>query len=308
MHRMIEITVPPELTMKIRPGLLDNPTVLGFSLLKGASEKPPGDVFQVHVLNSGADNVLRLVSKYCGEGNFSVVTSEVASISDPLHQKMINEDVDEAIWEEIETGIRHNGRVTANFLMLMTIAGIITAVGFLSDVQVQVIAFISASIIAPGLEPVTKVPLGIVLGKRDILWDGIKTTLAGYGLLMVAAAGIFSILLASGSAKPEEFLKDSLANALTDVTLKDLISSIAASAAGIIMYVSYRRNVIAGPLIALVTIPAASGAAMCLVLGEWNFALLMLYSLGVDFLLIIVVGVIIVWSKQRMVHKREPLR
>lgn len=308
MHRMIEITVPPELTMKIRPGLIDDPKVLGFSVLKGVSEKPPGDVFQVHVLNSGADNVLRLVSKHCGERNFSVVTSEVASISDPDHQKLINEDIDEAIWEEIETGIRHNGRITANFVMLMAIGGIITAIGFVADVQVQVIAFISASIIAPGLEPVTKVPLGIVLRKSDIFWDGIKTTITGYGLSMLAAGSIFFLLLVSGSTKPEEFLKDDLAIALTDVTLKDFISSIAASAAGIIMYVSYRRNVIAGPLIALVTIPAASGAAMCLVLGEWNFALLMLYRLTVDFLLIISVGVIIIWLKQRLVHLRKPLR
>lgn len=308
MHRMIEITVPAEITMKIRPHLIDDPKVLSFSLLKGASEKPRGDVLQVHVLNSGADDVLGLVSKYCGDKGFSVVTSEVASISDPDNQKMINHDVDEAIWEEVETGLRHNGRITANFLMLMAIGGIIAAIGFVADVQMQVIAFISASIIAPGLEPVTRMPLGVVLKKKDIFWDGVKTSLTGYGMLMLGSGGIFFILLLTGSAKPEEFLKDELAIALTDVTLKDLISSIVASAAGIIMYLSYRRNVIAGPLIALVTISAAAGAAICLVLGQWNFALLMLYRLGVDFLLIISVGIIFIWLKQRRVHQRKPLR
>lgn len=309
MHRMIEITVPPEITIRMRPDLLEDPEVLGFTLLEGASEKPKGnDVLQIHVLNSGADNVLRLIEKYCSDKNFSVVTSEVASISDPLNQKMIDKDVDEAIWEEIETGIRHNGRLTANFLILMAIGGIIAAIGFLGDVQMQVISFISSSIIAPGLEPVAKMPLGIVLRKKDILWDGIKSTLVGYAVLMLAAGGVFFILIMHGSAKPETFLKDELAIALTDVTFIDFISSVAASAAGIIMYLSYRRNVIAGPLIALVTIPAASGAAMCLILGEWNFALLMLYRLAVDFLLIISVGLILIWLKQRFVHQRKPLR
>ena len=308
MHRMIEITVDPETTFKIKPELLRDPKVIGISIHKGVSEKPIGDLLQVHVLNSGADDVLGLVRKYCGDQGYSVVTSEVASISDPLNQKLINQDVDEAIWEELESGLRHNGRVTANFLMLMAIGGVIAALGFVADVQMQVITFISASIIAPGLEPITKIPLGIVLKKTDILWDGIKTTFIGYGLLMIASAGIFLLLLKSGSAKPEEFLKDDLAIALTHLTLKDLISSIVASAAGIIMYLSYRRNVIAGPLIALVTIPAAAGAAICIMLGEWNFAILMLYRLGVDVLLIIFVGVIFIWVKQQRVHHRKPLR
>lgn len=308
MHRMIEITVPPEASLKIRPGLLEDPKVLSFTLLEGASEKPKGDVLQVHVLNSGADNVLRLIEKYCTDKSFSVVTSEVASISDPLNQKMINQDIDEAIWEEIETGIRHNGRLTANFLILMAIGGIIAAIGFLGDVQMQVISFISASIIAPGLEPVAKMPLGIILKKKDIFWNGIKSTLVGYVVLMLAAGGIFFILLMHGSAKPETFIKDELAIGLTGVTFKDFISSVSASAAGIIMYLSYRRNVIAGPLIALITIPAAAGAAMCMVLGKWNSALLMLYRLGIDFLLIISVGVILIWLKQRFVHFRKPLR
>lgn len=309
MHRMIEVTVLPEVAGRLKSELVKEHKILGITLLKGASEKPPGsDVLQIHVLNGGTDDVLRLVHEHCGEKNFSVVTSEVASITDPAHQKTINHDVDEAIWEEIETGLRHNGRLTTNFLLLMATGGVISAVGFVSDLQTQTIAFISSSIIAPGLEPVTKIPVGFVLGKKDILWEGVKSTVVGYGLMMAASATIFFILMVSGSVKAETFLQDELAIALTDVTLKDLISSIAASVAGIIMYLSYRRNVIAGPLITLVTIPAASGAAMCLVLGEWKFALLMLYRLGADFMLIIAVGALFIWLKQRFVHRRKPLR
>ena len=307
MHRMIEVTVLPEVTPKIEPDLLKDARVLGFTLLKGASVKPYGDVLQIHVLNSGSDYVMDIIRKHCGEKDFSVVTSEVASIIDPAHQKMINRDVDEAIWEEVETGLRHNGRLTTNFLLLMAVGGIISAIGFVSDVQTQVIAFISSSIIAPGLEPIAKIPLGMVLGKKDILWEGTKSTLAGYGLLMVASAAVLFILLLAGSVTRDEFIQDELAIALTDVTLKDFISSTAASAAAIIMYLSYRRNVIAGPLIALVTIPAASGAAMCMVLGEWQMALLMTYRLGADILLIIAVGSVFIWLKQRFVHQRKSM-
>jgi hypothetical protein len=308
MHRMIEISVPPDVSPKLHQPLLSNPMVINFSLQKGGSQKPAGyDVLQVHVLNRGTDNVLSLVHQYCGKQNFSVVTSEVASLTDPANETAINHDVDEAIWEEVQTGMRHNGRLTPNFVMLMAIGGIITAVGFVANIQLQVISFIAASIIAPGLEPVAKFSLGIVLRKKQILWSGFTATLVGYATLMLSAAIIFAVLLSTGSAKPEEFTKDDLAMGLQDVTLKDFISSLAASAASIIMYLSYRRNVIAGPLIGLVTIPAAAGAAMGVVLGNWHFAKLLLFRMGVDFALIIVVGMFFVWIKQKLVHKRKPL-
>ena len=61
MHRLIEITVAPEITSKLKPELLMEPKVIGISIHTGVSEKPRGDLLQVHVLNSGADNVLGLV-------------------------------------------------------------------------------------------------------------------------------------------------------------------------------------------------------------------------------------------------------
>lgn len=308
MHRMIEISVPPDISPKLQQPLFSNPMVISFSLHKGGSVKPAGfDILQVHVLNKGTDDVLSLVHQYCGKQNFSVVTSEVASLTNPANEEAINHDVDEAIWEEVQTGMRHNGRLTPNFVMLMVIGGIIAAVGFVADVQMQVIAFIAASIIAPGLEPVAKLSLGMVLRKKDVIWSGLTATLVGYTTLMVAAAVIFAILLSTGTVHPEEFLQDDLAKSLQDVTPKDFIASVAASAASIIMYLSYRRNVIAGPLIGLVTIPAAAGAAMSMVLGDWHFAMLLLFRMGVDFVLIIVVGALFVWFKQILVHKRKPL-
>ena len=307
MHRMIEATVPPASSGPLRQALSQEPEVLSLSISKAASDKPGGDVLKIFVLNNGADRVLELVRKHCGDNHF-VVTSEVASITDPSRQKLINNDVDEAIWEELETGLRHNGKVTTNFCILMAIGGIITAVGFVADVQMQVIAFISASIIAPGLEPIVKMPLGIVLKKKDVFLSGVKAFFLGYLLLMLGSALTFWLLLALGATTTEAFLTDDLAIALTHVTPNDAILSIAATVASIIMYVSYRRHVIAGPLIALVIIPAAAGAAMALVATEWNIALKMLYRLEVDMILIIVIGIILIWLKQKLVHKRMPLR
>ncbi len=307
MHRNIEVTVDPANTAAVVAALNRHPYVMGLSLLPGASVKPAGDLVLVQVLNRGTDDVLSIIQKESGTRPFSITTAEVASMIDPARQKVINKDVDEAIWEEVEAGLRHNGRLTPNFILLMAIGGIITAIGFVSDVQNQVIAFIAASIIAPGLEPLAKLPLGLVLRKRECLLFGLRASVVGYSVILIAAIGTFFLLQQLGEATPQLFLEDDFTKSLCSVKPKDWVLSIAASAASILMYLSYRRNVIAGPLIALILVPAACAIGISLLLGEWEIAGRISRRLGAELLVTIAVGALVIYLKQLMVHKRKPL-
>ena len=308
MHRTIEVSVHSDKTDGILRELTQHPHVMGLNVLRQASHKPVGDTLLIHVLNRGADDVLRTIRAHVPDGSFSIVTSEVASINDPQHQKEIDHDVDEAIWEEMETGLRHNGRLTSNYLLLMAIGGVAAAVGFVSEVHTQVIASVAASIIAPGLEPLAKIPLGLVLKAKDVLWVGLKASLVGYALIVLAAALTFWVLLQFSDVTAAEFLTNKATTSLLEPKLKDYILSLVAAAASIIMYLAYRRNVIAGPLIALILIPAAAAVGMSLTLGEWGHARLIAGRLGIDVALVIGVGVVLIYAKQRLVHRRQPLR
>lgn len=308
MHRSIEVSAPAAQIESIVLALQSNPHVIGISRHRGASVKPAGDTLQLEVLNRGADDVLQRVRQYVAGSTFSVVTAELASISSPPDQKLINDDVDEAVWEELETGLRHNGAITPNFLLLMGLSGVIAAIGFVSFLQMQIGAFIAASIIAPGLEPVAKVPLGIVLRKKEIAFAGLRSTLAGYAVLMASAAAVFALLLWAGEADGKTFLENEVTKSLLGVKLMDVITMVAAAAAAMTMYLSYRRHVIAGPLIALILIPATTAVALCAVLGKWTEALEILAKSFLEIGIIVIVGSLLIWAKQKWVHKRKPLR
>ncbi|MEJ7709202.1 MAG: hypothetical protein WKF84_04915 [Pyrinomonadaceae bacterium] len=107
------------------------------------------------MLNRGADAVLKRAREQGGE-RVSIVTAELTSIIDKQHEEAVDRDVDEAVWEEMETGLRHQGRVTANFVTLMALGGAIAAIGLVSEPAPQAIAFVAASIIAPGFEPLSE--------------------------------------------------------------------------------------------------------------------------------------------------------
>ncbi|HUC81994.1 MAG TPA: DUF389 domain-containing protein [Flavisolibacter sp.] len=307
MHRSIEIAAPAPQIESLVIALKDHPLVINVVRIRGAAIKPAGDALQLEVLNRGADDVMKMIKQYVIGSNYTVITGEVSSMNNPALQHKINDDVDEAIWEELETGLRHNGCITPNFLLLMGLAGVIASIGYVSFLQMQVGAFIAASIIAPGLEPIAKLPLGIMMGKKEIFFKGLRATLVGYAVLMGAAAGTFALLNGIGEVDSANFLENEVTQSLLHIKVADVMMSVAAAAAAIIMYLSYRRHVIAGPLIALILIPATTAIAMFAVLGKWQEVWNVLGKSAVEIAVIIVVGCLLIWTKQKWVHRRKPI-
>lgn len=110
-------------------------------------------------------------------------------MTDPDHQHAIDRDVDEALWEEMEAGLRHQGRVTPNVIVLMALGSAVAAAGlFAHDPAEQVTASVAAAIVAPGFEPLAKLPLGLVLGRHEVFKLGLISAAAGYAILMAGGA------------------------------------------------------------------------------------------------------------------------
>jgi hypothetical protein len=121
-------------------------------------------VLTVHALNRGADEVLRLAEAASEHGRVSVSTGELASLVDPEHERQVAKDVDEALWEEVETRLRHQSRTTANYLLLMALGGAIAATGFaVHQPTEQALSFVAGAVVAPGFEPLANVSVGLAL-------------------------------------------------------------------------------------------------------------------------------------------------
>ena len=320
MHRTLEITVSPADTEQVCRELEPLKYVVGLSLNRGVSIKPPGDCITVHVLNRGVDEVLRRVQAITATktgpakvdfrkqpSTLSIVTAEVTSIIDPEQQTLLENDVDEGLWEEMETGLRHQGRVTSNYLALMALGGAIATIGLVSEPAPQAIAFTAASVIAPGFEPVAKIPLGLVLRRWNVVQRGLVSAGLGYMLLVIASALTMLVLLATNTVTVAEFIGNPEVEHISHPTLKEMLVSACAAAAGIVMIAAYRRTVIAGPLIALVIIPAASMIGASLAAGQSTLIWEAFERFGLDVLFIIVLGIIVFVIKQAFVHRRQTL-
>lgn len=308
MHRTIELAVPASATDALVDTLQPLDGVVGLARMRGASITPAGDVITVHALNRAVDAVMRETARVCGDRPYTVVTAEVASITDQANQHRIDRDVDEAIWEEMETGLRYQGRLTANFLLLMALGGLIGAAGAFAAPMVAVVAHVASAIITPGFEPLAKLPLGIVLKRWEIFRAGLISVVVGYAVLIGAAALTWPILNLLGAVPASAFLDGDVLKHTLHPTPDILAVSIAGAFAGAVILAAYRRSVIAGALVALRLIEAAAVTGIAIGMGRFDLAGEAAKRLGSDIAFVIGAGVIVFGLKQLLVHRRRSLR
>ena len=175
MHRTFNVSVPATSTNSLIAQLEVMPTVIGLGVVRGKSIKPVGDELTLTVLNLGADEVVSCIAKTCHGLDYSIATSELDSLIDPMNHAIIGEDHDEAIWEEMETGLRHSGKVTQNYMALMSIGGMLATVGLVSDPAHQAVSFVAAAVLAPGFDPLAKVALGTLHRNSKLVWSSFSS-------------------------------------------------------------------------------------------------------------------------------------
>jgi hypothetical protein len=308
LHRTIEITVPPPQTEELVDELAKLDGVISLSVVRGASVKPEGDVLTVHALNRGADEVLRLAEAASVHGRVSVSTGELSSLVDPVHQQAVAEDVDEALWEEVETGLRHQSRTTANYLILMALGGAIAATGFVVHSTEQALSFVAAAIVAPGFDALAKASVGLTLRRWGAAARGLGSAALGYLVLALAAALVLVVLRLTGVATVgEEFAHNHAVKALAHPALRGVLLSACGALAGMVMLTSYRRYLLPGALIALLIIESAALVGASLAAGEPDLALGALGRFLISAAFVVAAGVLVVGLKQALVHRRKPM-
>ena len=246
MHTEIEVIVPSSYTDELIQDLQRLEEVISLSVVREASIKPPGDVFTVHALNRGADEVLRLADSARKHGQVSVSTAELTSMIDPEHERKVANDVDEALWEEVETDLRHQGKLTTNYLGLMALGGAVAATGFAAESSSQAISFVVASIIAPGFEPLAALPIGLALRRWGVVGRGLQSALGGYLALTLSAVLVFLVLRVTGVVLVEELNANTEVRNLAEPGLREILLSGCGALAGMVMLLSRRHYLIPG--------------------------------------------------------------
>ncbi len=308
MPRNVRITLPAPRTEQVLARIRSLEGLMGLRLERGVSLEPPGDVLDAEVTVRAAPELLLMLDEegIGSQPGSSISTNEPVTVISASSSEAILGDENESPWEEMQVEISRESRMTANGVLLMALSGVLAAVGIAAEALHIVIA---AMILAPGFEPVARIPLALVARTSD--WrNGVRDTLRGYAALVAGALAAQLLFVATGLAQPgpDAYLQPgALVTHWTTLTPAAAITSFAAGLAGAIVIAAHRSVLTAGAMIGLALVPAAALIGMGIGAREAAMTGQGALRLALEFALVAISALVIFGWKRLGSQKRNSM-
>jgi uncharacterized hydrophobic protein (TIGR00271 family) len=286
----VRVVSPPGWTERLVDKLSVDPGIRNLVVLPGAARRPPGDAVQFDLLTQFANPVLReLRALPFGElGSVVVEDTDVADSADadPGRKAFYGEVA--PVWEIVESKIRAGGVYPPSFFILLVIAGLIGAVGILTNSQILVVA---AMVVGPEYGAIMATALGINKKDRRAVRDGLSALLAGFAMAVLATL-IFGLVIRGlgRTPRPYELGVRAVSSLINSPNLFSVVVAVLAGIVGVVSLTEARANALIGVFISVTTIPAAADMGLSAAYGSWSEARGSTFQLLLNVVLLIAVG------------------
>ena len=191
-------------------------------------------------------------------------------------------------WEIVESRIRAGGQYPPSFYALLLIAGLIGAVGILTNSQILVVA---AMVVGPEYGAIMATALGIDKKDRRAIRRGLAALAAGFALAVLATL-VFGLLIrwSGDTPRPYEAGLRPVSDLINSPNVFSVIVAVLAGIVGVVSLTESRANALIGVFISVTTIPAASHMGLSAAYGSWPEARGSTFQLLLNVVLLIAVG------------------
>ena len=192
------------------------------------------------------------------------------------------------VWELVEARIRSGAVYAPSFYILLAIAGLIGAVGILTNSQILIVG---AMVVGPEYNAIISVALGIDQRARRPVLRGLLALLVGFAAAMVVTL-LFGLVIRWSGHTPRLY-EDGVRPVSSLINNPNLFSVVVAVLAGIVGVVSLteaRASALIGVFISVTTIPAAADVGLSVAYSSWAEARGSAFQLLLNVVLLIAVG------------------
>jgi uncharacterized hydrophobic protein (TIGR00271 family) len=206
------------------------------------------------------------------------------------------------VWERVEAIIEGGAVYPPSFYVLLTIAGLIGAVGILTNSQILIVG---AMVVGPEYNAIIAVALGLSTRNRQPVQDGLLALLGGF-LAAIVVTLLFGLAVKGSGGTPTQFLEGvrPVADLINTPNMFSVIVAILAGIVGVVSLTEARANALIGVFISVTTIPAAASVGVSVAYASWDEAGGSLLQLLLNVFLLIAVGAGGL-STQRMIWRRR---
>jgi uncharacterized hydrophobic protein (TIGR00271 family) len=297
----LRIVAPEDAAHNALELLCASPSVLNVIHLRGASQKPVGDVILCDVTREEASVIISDLKELDIPQKGSIAVENLDSaISDAFtaaEKASPGLPSDAVVWEEVESRTSENTELSFSFVLFMIAAMQIAAVGIVLD---QPILVVGAMVVGPEFGPLAGVSVALVNLQGKLARRSLLALAVGFPAGTICALLTTLVFIETG-AFPEGFSQTS--HPLTDfISNPDFLSFFVAftgGAAGVLSLTSAKSGALVGVLISVTTIPAASNIGVAAAYGDWSEAGGAAAQLGINLLAIVAAGVLTLFVQRR---------
>jgi len=203
----------------------------------------------------------------------------------------------------VEATIRSGAAYAPSFYVRLTIAGLIGAVGILTNSQILIVG---AMVVGPEYNAIIAVALGITKGDRRAVRSGLLALLWGF-LAAVVMTLVFGLVIRALGVTPTKYLVGvrPVADLINTPNLFSVVVAVLAGIVGVVSLTEARANALIGVFISVTTIPAAASIGVSIAYQSWSEARGSLFQLLLNVVLLIGVGAAGLRA-QRAIWRRAP--
>ena len=288
----VRVVATPGTTEQLVDLLATEPGVSNMVVLAGSARRPDGDAIQFDVPRRSANRVLQRLQALRDDhsGPIAIVSVDAVIGDDPGRTAsfdVVQRDI-APVWDVVEAGIRANAVYAPSFYALLSIAGLIGAVGILTNSQILIVG---AMVVGPEYSAIVSVALGIERHERPPVIRGLLALLAGFTVAIVLCLA-FGLWIRGSGHTPAPYSNGvrPVSELINNPDLFSVVVAILAGIVGVVSLTEARTSALIGVFISVTTIPAAADIGLSLAYTSWHAVLGSLQQLLLNVVLLIVVG------------------
>ncbi len=296
----LRVIAPEELRDPVIDVLRREVGVANVLLYPGAALEPPGDEITAVIARESANDVIKelkaLDVQHRGAITLTALDTVLSTRAHRAEDEAEGDPADAVVWDELIARTREESTLTVTFLMFLTLACLIAAIGAVTDSTVTVVG---AMVLGPEFGPLAALSVAVVQRRFDLARRALLALLIGFPIAMGITAAATLAGEAAGWLSLEQVKHVSEVDFIFQVGPVSFVVALLAGAAGMLSLVSSKSAALVGVFISVTTVPAAGFAVVAAVLGDWEVAAKSAAQLVVNLLGITVAGVLVLVLRPR---------
>jgi uncharacterized hydrophobic protein (TIGR00271 family) len=202
------------------------------------------------------------------------------------------------IWEQVDARMRALARYPPSWFILLTIAGILAAVGILTNSQILIVG---AMIVGPEYYAILSVAFGINKRERLRVREGLRALVIGFALAIVASF-LFSLIVHGFDLQPQSFDRGirPVSDLINSPNFFSVVVAVLAGVVGVVSLAEARASTLVGVFVSVTTIPAAADIGVSAAFTSWRELRGSALQLLLNVVLLIVVGAVVLRFQRRL--------